>query len=109
MLIFRLQNVLSSVKLAQSRGLSDSQHHRDLLPPLNRTHFSTIAWIGTFGSLDWSRVKLLRMDTDSSVVPLQLQMGVPMLKISSKKIKQVIFKIRSGCILWSSKKDSRGR
>ncbi|OXB38510.1 phosphatidylinositol phospholipase C, delta [Cryptococcus neoformans] len=47
------------------------------------------------------------MDNDSSVVPSQLQMGVPMLKISSKKIKQVIFKIRNGCILWSSKKDSR--
>lgn len=109
MLIFRLQNVLSSVKLARSRVLSDSQRHRDLLPPLNRPHFSTFALDWHFGSLDWSRVKLLRMDTDSSVVPLQLQMGVPMLKISSKKIKQVIFKIRNGCILWSSKKDSRGR
>ncbi|ODN84111.1 hypothetical protein L202_00124 [Cryptococcus amylolentus CBS 6039] len=49
----------------------------------------------------------LEMESDPSVIPPQLAQGVPMLKISSRKIKQVIFKIRNGCILWSSKKDSR--
>ncbi|WVQ71248.1 hypothetical protein IAR50_000773 [Cryptococcus sp. DSM 104548] len=49
----------------------------------------------------------LEMEPDPSVIPPQLALGVPMLKISSRKIKQVIFKIRNGCIMWSSKKDSR--
>ncbi|WWD17929.1 hypothetical protein CI109_102374 [Kwoniella shandongensis] len=40
------------------------------------------------------------------IVPPALVQGVPMLKISSKKIKQVIVRIRGGGISWSSKKDS---
>ncbi|WVQ85423.1 hypothetical protein IAT38_007588 [Cryptococcus sp. DSM 104549] len=49
----------------------------------------------------------ITMDTDASgIVPPLLIQGVPMLKISSKKIKQVIFRIRNGSISWSSKKDS---
>ncbi|WVQ97242.1 hypothetical protein IAU59_004352 [Kwoniella sp. CBS 9459] len=44
--------------------------------------------------------------SDPSFVPTALVQGVPMLKISSRKIKQVIFRVRGGAISWSSKKDN---
>ncbi|OCF32784.1 phosphatidylinositol phospholipase C, delta [Kwoniella heveanensis CBS 569] len=44
--------------------------------------------------------------SDPSFVPAPLVQGVPMLKISSRKIKQVIFRVRAGAISWSSKKDN---
>nr|XP_019049181.1 phosphatidylinositol phospholipase C, delta [Kwoniella bestiolae CBS 10118]OCF28111.1 phosphatidylinositol phospholipase C, delta [Kwoniella bestiolae CBS 10118] len=40
------------------------------------------------------------------MVPMALVQGVPMLKISSKKMKQVIIRINNGGISWSSKKDN---
>ncbi|WWC66358.1 uncharacterized protein I206_100259 [Kwoniella pini CBS 10737] len=40
------------------------------------------------------------------IVPLALVQGVPMLKISSRKMKQVIMRIRNDGISWSSKKDN---
>ena len=41
-------------------------------------------------------------------VPTALRRGVPMLKISSKKIKQVIIRIQDNAIDWSTTKVSRG-
>ncbi|OCF55510.1 phosphatidylinositol phospholipase C, delta [Kwoniella mangroviensis CBS 10435] len=40
------------------------------------------------------------------IVPMALVQGVPMLKISSKKMKQVIIRVNNGGISWSSKKDN---
>nr|XP_018267148.1 phosphatidylinositol phospholipase C, delta [Kwoniella dejecticola CBS 10117]OBR89306.1 phosphatidylinositol phospholipase C, delta [Kwoniella dejecticola CBS 10117] len=40
------------------------------------------------------------------IVPMALVQGVPMLKISSRKMKQVIIRIRNDGISWSSKKDN---
>jgi len=45
---------------------------------------------------------------NGTAVPPALVNGVPMLKISSKKIKQVIIRIQDGAIDWSSVKISRG-
>ena len=42
-----------------------------------------------------------------TAVPLALRKGVPMLKISSKKIKQVIVRIEDDAIMWSSMKGSK--
>ena len=42
-------------------------------------------------------------------VPSTLAKGVPMLKISSKKIKQVIIRIEDGAITWASGKGSKGK
>ncbi|WRT64100.1 uncharacterized protein IL334_001029 [Kwoniella shivajii] len=49
-----------------------------------------------------------RMDSTAvdGLVPTALVHGVPMLKISSRKMKQVIIRIRNGGISWSSKKDN---
>jgi hypothetical protein len=43
------------------------------------------------------------------VVPPLLQRGVPMLKISSKKIKQVIIRLEDGAIHWASRKGTKGK
>ncbi|KAK8865887.1 hypothetical protein IAR55_001035 [Kwoniella newhampshirensis] len=48
----------------------------------------------------------MSQNAEDDMVPPALTQGVPMLKISSKKIKQVIVRIRNGGISWSSKKDS---
>ncbi|WVR05835.1 hypothetical protein IAU60_002861 [Kwoniella sp. DSM 27419] len=53
-----------------------------------------------------SLAPLLTMASDDTPVPAVLSQGVPMLKISSRKIKQVIFRLRDGIISWSSKKDN---
>ncbi|WVO17861.1 hypothetical protein L204_105559 [Cryptococcus depauperatus] len=72
------------------------------LPPRRRRFTIPGIWTGP-------KMPPLEMDItdDVSAIPFQLVMGVPMLKISSRKIKQVIIKINNGCILWSSKRDSR--
>ena len=41
-------------------------------------------------------------------VPSALVAGVPMLKISSKKIKQVIVRLHDGVITWASRNNSKG-
>ena len=47
-------------------------------------------------------------DSPGQGVPPALVDGVPMLKISSKKMKQVIIRLHDGAITWASRKDSRG-
>ena len=49
------------------------------------------------------------MSVASEEVPAQLVAGVPMLKISSKKIKQVIVRLDDGAIHWQSRKGSKGQ
>jgi phosphatidylinositol phospholipase C delta len=44
-----------------------------------------------------------------SPVPVPLERGVPMLKISSKKMKQVIMRLSDGCITWAGTASSRGK
>jgi phosphatidylinositol phospholipase C delta len=41
-------------------------------------------------------------------VPTPLVAGVPMLKISSKKMKQVIMRLDDGCITWAGSSNSKG-
>ncbi|WWC86214.1 uncharacterized protein L201_001087 [Kwoniella dendrophila CBS 6074] len=52
--------------------------------------------------------RTLIMDSTAvdGVVPVALAQGVPMLKISSRKMKQVIIRLRNDGISWSSKKDN---
>lgn len=45
----------------------------------------------------------------SAVVPLALRNGVPMLKTSSKKIKQVIVRLEEGSIQWASRQGTKGQ
>ena len=49
------------------------------------------------------------MSNDSpGAIPAALVSGVPMLKISSKKIKQVIIRLDGGSISWASRNESKG-
>jgi hypothetical protein len=42
-------------------------------------------------------------------IPRALARGVPMLKISSKKIKQVIIRIEDSAIHWASRRGTKGK
>ena len=41
-------------------------------------------------------------------IPVDLKEGVPMLRMTSRKIKQVIIKIHRGNIVWGSSKGTEG-
>jgi len=48
------------------------------------------------------------MADDAVVVPAALVAGVPMLKMTSKKIKQVLVRLEDGAIAWASRSNRRG-
>ncbi len=52
---------------------------------------------------------LMDNDPTTGSVPLALVKGVPMLKITSKKIKQVVVRLRGDTITWTSRIGGRGR
>jgi hypothetical protein len=54
------------------------------------------------------RPSWLAMSDLAVPVPTPLVAGVPMLKISSKKMKQVIMRLDDGCITWAGSSNSKG-
>lgn len=68
-------------------------HRRRSSPPLDQHYINLMSAI---------------MSDPVLPVPKALVKGVPMLKISSKKMKQVIMKLHEGCITWAGSSNSRG-
>jgi phosphatidylinositol phospholipase C delta len=48
-------------------------------------------------------------EAEKQAVPPALVAGVPMLKISSKKMKQVVMRLEGGAISWAGSGNSKGQ
>ena len=48
-------------------------------------------------------------EAEKQAVPPSLVAGVPMLKISSKKMKQVVMRLEGGAISWAGSGNSKGQ